>query len=336
MNDTHWTRARIPDQEGRTAVVTGANSGLGYETTKALSANGAHVVMACRSMERAREAESRIERDVPGASLSVLEIDLADLASVEAFAEGFESEYDRLDLLVNNAGVMMPPFSRTDDGFELQIGVSFFGHFALTGHLVDTLRATPDSRVVTLSSLAANFARIDFDNLRGEKPYRKLREYGQSKLAALVFALELQRRLDRAGSDTASLAAHPGFTTSNLQRHLGALNYLVQPICMPTERGALPILYAGTAPDAEPGGYYGPDGVLEIRGYPGPAKVPSRARDETTARRLWETAEELTGVRFLSDGGREGVDDTNDTGDTDDTDGTGDINDTDDSARAEP
>ncbi len=296
-----WDFSDIPDQAGRTAVVTGANSGIGFETARALARKGARVILACRSETRGQDAVARIRDETPAASAELLPLDLASLDSVRAFAAELQAGHQGLDLLINNAGVMVPPRSKTEDGLELQIGVNYFGHFALTGLLIDRLAAAPGSRIVTVSSLAHRQGRIDFDSFRGEKPYKAWREYCQSKLADLIFALELQRRLERAGHDTASLAAHPGFTRTDLQRHNRVLAFGVKLWSNSTAQGALPTLYAATAPEAEPGGYYGPDGIYEAKGGPAPAKVMRRARDPRTAERLWEVAEDVTGVRFLSE-----------------------------------
>ena len=294
-----WTFDDIPDQHGRTAIVTGANAGIGYETALALAKKGAHVVLACRSEQRGAEALQNIEAAQPAGSAELLLLDLADLDSVHAFAEAFLAKHDRLDLLINNAGVMVPPETKTAQGFELQFGVNVLGHFALTGLLLDRLNATPNSRVVTVSSLAHRQGRIDFSNLRGEKDYAPMREYMQSKLGNLIFAIELQRRLEASGQDTISVAAHPGFTATELQRHSGLWNTLVGLWSNTPAIGALPTLYAATAPDAEPGGYYGPRGFYEARGHPAPAKVMPRAQDRQTAERLWTVAEEATGVHFF-------------------------------------
>ncbi len=295
-----WNVSDMPEQAGRTAVVTGANSGIGFEAARALAIKGARVILACRDETRGLDAVSRIRKETPVASAELLTLDLASLDSVRAFAAELKASHDRLDLLINNAGVMIPPESKTEDGLELQIGVNYFGHFALTGLLIDTLAAAPGSRIVTVSSLAHRTGRIDFDSFRGEKPYKPWREYCQSKLADLMFAIELQRRLERTGQDTASLAVHPGFTRTDLQRHNRFISFSVKFWSNSTEQGALPTLYAATAPEAEPGGYYGPDGFYEATGYPAPAKVMRRARDPRTAERLWAVAEDVTGVRFLS------------------------------------
>ncbi|MGI9174414.1 MAG: oxidoreductase [Rhodothermales bacterium] len=307
----HWNVNDIPDQSDRVAIVTGANTGIGYETARALAKKGAHVVLACRNKQKGEDAVRRIKAEDATASAELMQLDLSSLDAVRQFAEAYLAKHDRLDLLINNAGVMVPPFSTTEDGFELQFGVNVLGHFALTGLLLDRLTATSGSRVVTVSSLAHRQGEIDFGRILGEDfrdggasngaDYKPWRAYGQSKLGDLVFAIELQRRLAAAGHETISLAAHPGFTKTDLQRNSGISAFIGRFVGMEADRGALPTLYAATAPEAEPGGYYGPDGFYEMRGDPAPAKVMPKAKDEATARRLWETAEDLTDVRYLSD-----------------------------------
>ena len=295
-----WSTGNIPDLSGKTAIVTGANTGIGYETALALARKKARVVLACRSRERGERALLSIREAHPGASAGLILVDLGSLLSVRSFAAEFRSKHDRLDLLINNAGVMIPPFARTEGGLEVQIGVNHFGHFALTGLLNHLLAASPGSRVVVVSSLAHRQGRIDFENLQGERPYKPWREYGQSKLANLVFAIELQRRLERAGQETVAIAAHPGFTETDLQRHSRLLGFGVKLWSNNAAQGALPTLYAATEEAAEPGGYYGPHGFYEAKGFPAPARVKAKARDRRTAARLWEVSEEVTGVRFLS------------------------------------
>jgi NAD(P)-dependent dehydrogenase (short-subunit alcohol dehydrogenase family) len=298
-----WTAADIPDQSGRTAIVTGANSGLGLATACELARAGAHVVLACRNVEKGEAARAAIASEVPGAELELEALDLSSLDSVRSFAGGYRERHDGLDLLINNAGVMATPRGRTADGFELQFGTNHLGHFALTGLLIDAIEGRPDGRVVTLSSTAHRFGAIAFDNLGGEHRYFRWRAYGQSKLANLLFALELDRRLRAAGSTVKSLAAHPGYAATNLQ-HAGppgidsAIMRVTNLVAQSGEMGALPELYAATAPGLEGGTYVGPDGVGEQRGHPKPVSPNRAARDETTARRLWDVSEELTGVRF--------------------------------------
>lgn len=295
-----WKFDNIPDQTGRVAIVTGANAGIGYEAARALAHKGARVVLACRSRERGTAALEKIAAENPTGSVELQLLDLASIESVRAFAADFVANNDRLDLLINNAGVMIPPESKTEEGFELQIGVNFLGHFALTGLLFDLLDKTDDSRVVTLSSLAHRGGRIDFDSWKGPKRYHPWRAYGQSKLACLMFSLELQRRAEQKGSHVQSLGAHPGGTKTDLQRHSGVINFFTKFIGMPADQGALPTLYAATEPTAEGGEYIGPHGLYETRGYPTKARIAGRARNKTVSQQLWQTAEELTGVSYLS------------------------------------
>ena len=294
-----WTARDMPNQRGRLAVVTGSNTGIGLETVAELARHGAHVVMACRDLEKGRAAAARIEADGIAGALDVMVLDLADLASVRSFSGAFHDRFDRLDLLINNAGVMWPPASKTADGFELQFGTNHLGHFALTARLLDLLRRTTRSRVVTVSSVSHRFGTIDFDDLHWEsRPYRPNRAYGQSKLANLLFAYELQRRLDRARIETISVAAHPGYTSTDLQRYSGVHRLLSRIFAMPPWRGALPTLYAATATDVEPGGYYGPDGLGEIRGYPTRVRSSSESTAEDVAARLWRVSEDLVGAQL--------------------------------------
>ena len=289
----------MPDQSGRVAVVTGSNTGIGLETAAALARHGAHVVMACRDQEKGRAAAARIAAGRASGTLDVMVLDLADLASVRSFCDAFHAGFDRLDLLINNAGVMWPPASRTVDGFELQVGTNHLGHFALTARLLNLLRQASGSRVVTVSSVAHRVGTIDFDDLQWEsRPYRPNRAYGQSKLANLLFAYELQRRLDRAGIETMSVAAHPGYTGTDLQRHAGLLRVLTPLLAMPPWRGALPTLYAATADGVEPGGYYGPGGLGELRGYPTRVGSSPESTDEAVAAKLWQVSEGLVGLEF--------------------------------------
>jgi NAD(P)-dependent dehydrogenase (short-subunit alcohol dehydrogenase family) len=257
-----WREPDVPGQAGRTAVVTGANSGLGFETARVLAERGATVVLACRDPGKARDAVARIAGTAPRASLSVVRLDLASLASVRDAAAELRDGHDVLDLLINNAGLMMPPYGRTEDGFELQFGTNHLGHFALTGLLLDRMLAVPGSRVVTLSSNGHRMGRIDFGNLQWEHGYRRPAAYGRSKLANLLFSYELQRRLAAAGAATAALAAHPGTSRTELTRHLPAwmrVGALVVPN-QSSATGALPTLRTATDPAASGGEYYGPAG----------------------------------------------------------------------------
>lgn len=301
-----WTAEDIPDQRGRTAVVTGANSGLGFHTALELARHGQTVVLACRDLDKAATAAERIDKEVPGARTIVARLDLADLASVRAFAAEFATVHAGLDVLVNNAGVMAIPHQRTADGFEMQFGTNHLGHFALTGLLMDALRARPSSRVVTVSSLVHLIGTIHFDDPQQERRYSKWVAYGQSKLANLLFALELDRRARRAGIDLVSVAAHPGYADTNLQsrgpmladrpvtaRVMDLGNRL---LAQSAAQGALPSLYAATAPDVNGGEFFGPS--LGLRGYPVRCPASPAARNVGTAERLWSLSEELTGVTY--------------------------------------
>jgi NAD(P)-dependent dehydrogenase (short-subunit alcohol dehydrogenase family) len=297
-----WTATQIPDQTGRIAIVTGANSGIGLITARELARAGATVVLACRNTDKAQAAGIEIGAKTPSANLEIAALDLSSLDSVRSFAQRFP--HDHLDLLINNAGVMAPPRKQTVDGFELQFGTNHLGHFALTGLLIERMAGRPDARVVTVSSGAHRMGRIAFDDLQGERKYRRWSAYGQSKLANLLFAFELDRRLRAAGSSVRSIAAHPGYAATNLQsaaaptldRMLMKFTNLV--MAQSAEMGALPTLYAATLPDLEGGAYVGPGGFMEQRGYP--AKVTSNpaSRDEEVARQLWSVSEQLTGVTF--------------------------------------
>jgi NAD(P)-dependent dehydrogenase (short-subunit alcohol dehydrogenase family) len=301
-----WTSEQIPDQAGRIAVVTGANSGLGLVVAQELARAGADVVVACRDTGKGMTAADSIRDAVPRASLSVEALDLASLDSVRAFAERFEAERDGLDLLINNAGVMAPPRRETADGFELQLGTNHLGHFALTGLLRGSLEGREDARVVTVSSTAHKLGRIDFDDLQSQRHYRRWRAYCQSKLANVLFAGELERRLRSAGSTVRSLAAHPGYAATNLQsaappaldRAVMAVTNLL--LAQSAEMGALPLLYAATRPNLDGGLFIGPDGFEEQRGHPKVVRPVRAGRDEATAKRLWAVSEELTGVTSLS------------------------------------
>jgi len=293
-----WGEAQIPDQSGRTAVVTGANSGIGFETARALAAKGARVVLACRSEEKGRDAERRLRAALPDADARLESLDLGSLASVRRFAEKLSAEEGRIDLLVNNAGVMMPPYGKTADGFETQLGTNHLGHFALTGLLLPRVLATPKARVVSVSSLAHFWGRIDFADLQSERSYNPTRAYGQSKLANLLFTRELQRRFDAARIDALSAAAHPGSTRTELQRHSGLMHAIVAVFSQAPPEGALPTLYAATATDVRGGDYFGPSGFAGCLGPPGRARSSPRANDAAVARRLWDVSEQLTGVTF--------------------------------------
>lgn len=300
-----WLATDIPDQSGRSAVITGTG-GLGYEDALALARAGAEVILAGRSAQKGAEAVARIQAKVPGAEVRFEQLDLASLASVRDFAARLSAQRDSLDLLINNAGVMVPPTRQeTADGFELQFGTNHLGHFALTAALLPLLRKGRKARVIALSSVAARGGAIDFDDLNAERSYKPMPVYSQSKLACLMFALELQRRSDAGGWGVTSIASHPGVSRTDLLHNapgkrsgMGIARSLLWFLFQPAWQGALPTLYAATAPDARGGGYYGPDRLSETRGYPTPAKIPPAALDQAAAARLWEESERLTGARF--------------------------------------
>ncbi|MDP7704699.1 MULTISPECIES: SDR family NAD(P)-dependent oxidoreductase [unclassified Mycobacterium] len=294
-----WTATDIPDQTGRTAVITGANTGLGFETAAALAAHGARVVLAVRNLDKGKQAVDRITAATPGAEVQLQELDLGSLASVRDAAAQLRANHDRIDLLINNAGVMYPPKSTTADGFEMQFGTNHLGHFALTGLLLDRLLPVPGSRVVVVSSVGHRIrAAIHFDDLQWERSYSRVGAYGQSKLANLLFTYELQRRLAPRGT-TVAVAAHPGVSDTELTRHMPTLlARLGKPLFQPAELGALPTLRAATDPAVQGGQYYGPDGFQEVRGYPKLVASSAQSHDVNLQRRLWAVSEELTGVTY--------------------------------------
>lgn len=304
-----WTSADIPRLDGRAAVVTGANSGIGLATARELGRSGARVLLACRDARRGQEATDRLAREVPDGAFELVALDLADLTSVkDAAALILDRTGGVLDLLVNNAGVMALPLRRTADGFEMQFGTNHLGHFALTGHLMPALLAAPAPRVVTVSSLAHRIGRIDFTNLNAERRYGKWTAYGQSKLANLLFTLELDGRSRVAGGHLTAVAAHPGTSATNLAQAgplmsgrtlTAALSGHVTGLTnQSADDGALPSLRAATDPEVTGGDYFGPAGFLETRGAPVRVGSTARARDRATARNLWGVSEELTGVTY--------------------------------------
>jgi NAD(P)-dependent dehydrogenase (short-subunit alcohol dehydrogenase family) len=306
---SRWTAADVPDQSGRTAVVTGANSGLGLVTAGVLASRGATVVLACRDLSRAGQAADRIRAAAPGAGVHVLRLDLASLASVRAAASEIRAAWPRLDLLINNAGVMRPPYQRSPDGFELTFATNHLGHFALTGLVLDRLLATPGSRVVTLSSVGHRDGVMRFDDLQYERGYRADDAYAQSKLANLLFTYELAARLQAAGAGTIALAAHPGLARTGLFRWDPRLTRaLLSPALRPltfwglhsAQAGALPALRAAADPAARAGEYYGPGGWREYTGYPVRVESAGPSHDLASQRRLWEASERLTGVSYLA------------------------------------
>ena len=289
-----WTADAMAEQNGRIALVTGANTGIGFEAALQLARKGAHVLLGCRDQQRAKQAIKRIQAAAPTASLDWLPLDLADLASVAAAAAQLRTGHQQLDLLICNAGVMVPPEGRTADGFELQFGINHLGHFALVLHLLPLLQAAPAARVVAVSSGAALFGRMVFDDLNFERrSYQPWAAYGQSKLANLLFIQALARRLKRAGSSVVACAAHPGVTATELQRHSPNMQNMPPWLAMPAPQGALPSLRAATDPAVEPLDYFGPDGLLQMRGYPKRVPWPRGAKPQAIADQLWDQSLDL-------------------------------------------
>jgi len=297
-----WTAADVPDQSGRIAIVTGANSGLGYDTAAILADKGAHVVLAVRNLDKGKEAVDRIKAASPNAVVALQQLDLSSLDSVRKAADELGAAHPRIDLLINNAGVMYVPTREiTKDGFEMQFGTNHLGHFALTGLLLDNMLSVDGSRVVTVSSVGHRLlARIHFDDPHLQRKYNRVEAYGQSKLANLMFTYDLQRRLKLKGVPTVALAAHPGFSDTELMRYLPDFipNFVWKIGTQPADKGALPTLRAATDPGAQGGQYYGPDGLGEVKGSPKVVASSAQSRNEELQRRLWTMSEELTGVTY--------------------------------------
>jgi NAD(P)-dependent dehydrogenase (short-subunit alcohol dehydrogenase family) len=302
-----WTQDDIPDLSGKVIVVTGANSGLGFECSKTLAAKGATLVMTARNLQKGETACQEILQEQPNAVLDLMKLDVGDLSSVRAFVAAFKEKYDRLDILLNNAGVMAIPRQETPDGFEMQLGVNHLGHFALTGLLLDVITQTPNARIHNVSSSANYMGTINFDDLMGEKKYSRWAAYGQSKLANILFTFELQKRLSAAGHDTVANTSHPGLVIGNLQSNSveqsgtgleGLLYRIIEPILAQDIRmGVLPMLYGMTAREAKGGVFYGPR-TFNLRGYPAEKKTNKEAYDADILKRFWDVSEQLTGVKF--------------------------------------
>ncbi len=302
-----WTTANIPNLSGKVIIVTGANSGVGYEAAKEFARNGAQTILACRSIDKAQTALSQIQAEIPKASAEIMQLDLASLDSVRQFADAFNANYQRLDILLNNAGIMMVPYGTTEDGFERQFGTNHLGHFALTGLLLDRLLATPNARVVNVSSNAHNMGNMDFDNLmfEGGANYTPTRSYSRSKLANLLFTSELQRHFTAVGSSAIAVAAHPGVSRTNLTGHMEDNWYfklfgpLFWSFVQSAAMGALPLIRAAVDPQAVGGQYYGPDGLREMRGYPVVVQSNKASHSDDDAEKLWQVSQKLTGVSYL-------------------------------------
>lgn len=304
---SNWTTNNIPDMTGKMAIVTGANSGIGWDTAVALARKGATVIMACRNPQKGRVALDQIKAVVPGADVELMQLDLASLDSIRRFSEEFHARYNRLDLLINNAGIMMVPYGITEDGFERQFGTNHLGHFALTGLLLDLIMATPGARVVNVSSAGHRMGSMDFDDLmfEGGEGYSGRAAYGRSKLANILFTYELQRRFEAAGVDAEALAAHPGGSNTNLGNHLMEGWYikpfaplLMRVVTQSSAMGALPTIRAAVDSNARGGEYYGPDGFMEQRGYPVIVQSNDKSHNLADARQLWDASETLTRVTY--------------------------------------
>ena len=294
----------IPSQKGKIAIVTGANSGLGKEITIGLAKKEIKVIMACRNQSKAESAKAEVLSQVNSADIEIMLLDLNSLNSVRNFVTAFGENYNRLDLLIENAGIMIPPLSKTEDGFESQMGVNYFSHFLLTNLLYPLLNKTEGARIATTSSLAHERGRIDFDNLNAEKSYSKMGAYGQSKLACLLFAYELKRRLEKAGSKVIAVSSHPGVSKTNLFTNIPKVAQLLMAPLLPIfthspKYAALPTLWAALGSDVESGDYYGPTGFNGLKGKPGKVKSKPHSYDEAVAAKLWDISETLTGEKFV-------------------------------------
>lgn len=306
MKNKKWTLAEMPYQSGKVVVITGGNSGLGFESAKAFALKGANVVLACRSLEKSEAAKAEILRIVPKASIEIIAIDLMDLSSVRSFAESFKEKYNRLDILMNNAGIMMNPYTVTNDGFESQMGTNHLGHFALTGMLIELIKDTPNSRVVTVSSLAHKQWKINFDDFLFEngKGYNSMKAYSHSKLANLLFTYQLQRLFKENNINSIAVAAHPGASYTNLGRFLEGklmarlLKPLIVKVLPSSASGALPQIRAASDPNVNGGDYYGPAGFMEFAGSPVLVRSSKTSHSINDAQRLWEISEKLTGVKY--------------------------------------
>jgi NAD(P)-dependent dehydrogenase (short-subunit alcohol dehydrogenase family) len=297
MSKSKWTEKNIPNQSGKIAIVTGSSSGIGYEAARILAKKNATVIIAVRNLEKGEYARSKIKSENPDANLDIIKLDLADLSSVKSFVKEFKSKYNKLDMLINNAGVMIPPYTKTKDGFELQFGTNHLGHFALTLQLLDVIEKTPNARIVNVSSGAHKYGKINFDDLNWEKrDYKAWKAYGDSKIANLYFTKVLAEKV--AKKNIQVTAAHPGWTATELQRHSGMIEFLNSIFAMPQEQGALTTLRAAVDNDAKSGDYFGPNGWQEWRGYPVKVEPNSLAKDKKIANKLWDVSEELTGIKF--------------------------------------
>ncbi|MCR9137817.1 MAG: oxidoreductase [Alphaproteobacteria bacterium] len=299
MSNGNWNSDNVPDQAGRVVLITGASSGIGKEAARVIAGKGGRVVIAARNMDKANRAAEDIRRQSPGAEIAVRQLDLSDLQSVSAFADAFSKEYDRLDVLINNAGIMMCPYAKTKDGFEIQMGTNHLGHFALTGHLLPFLKQTRDSRIVNLASIAHKGGNLDFSDLNWEtRPYKTMKAYSDSKLANLYFSYHLASKLGNGEDGPLVTAAHPGWTATDLQRHSGVAGFLNNFFAQGVEMGTLPTLRAAFDENARQGDYFGPVNFFEMRGYPVKTKSNARSHDTGAAQKLWDVSEKMTGISY--------------------------------------
>lgn len=304
MNKSHWTTKEIENLEGKTVLITGGSSGIGFEAAKVLASKGAGVILAVRNLEKGLRASEKIFAEFPAAKVEVIHMDLSDLESVKTFADSFIQRFDRLDRLINNAGVMIPPLKHTKQGFELQFGTNHLGHFALTGRLLPLLLSTKDSRVISVSSVASRGAKINFENLNGSNGYSPMKFYRQSKLCNLLFGIELNNRLREKGKNTISVVCHPGISATNLmsrgsgKESNSILKFLFGLAGQPAEKGAMPTLFATTNPFLKGGEYIGPNGRRNYRGIPAISTEADSLFNAPLAKKLWEVSENLSGVTF--------------------------------------
>lgn len=308
MANDKWTVEKIPNLDGKVVIVTGSSSGIGFEAARVIAGKGATTIIAVRNAEKGASAIDKIREEFKNADLRLMQLDLASLESTKEFADEFKKQYSQLDLLINNAGVMAPPYSKTKDGFELQMGTNHLGHFALTGHLLDTLESTENARVVNVSSGAHKMGSPDLEDLNWEnRSYSKWKAYGDSKIANLYFTFAFNKRNRESGGKTISTAAHPGWTATELQRNHSIAELLNHVFAQDISIGALPTLRAALDETAEPGDYFGPDGIMEMRGYPVKVEPNDLAKDESIADKLWALSEEMTSVTYDFGEKRKGV-----------------------------
>jgi NAD(P)-dependent dehydrogenase (short-subunit alcohol dehydrogenase family) len=299
MSNTKWNVSNIPSQAGKVIVITGATSGLGKEATKVLAGKNATVVMAVRNTKKAEAVAKEIQAEFPNAKIDIKRLDLNSLDSAKSFADSFANSYDRLDVLINNAGIMMCPFSKTDDGFEVQMGVNHLGHFALTGHLMPLLKKTKNARIVATSSIAHKSGDINFEDINWKsRDYATTKAYSDSKLANLYFAYELARKLENDSNAPMVVTSHPGWTKTELDRHSGIAAFIGNIIAQKVDMGTLPTLRAAIDENAKSGDYFGPKGFMEMRGYPVVVESTKLAQDKAKAKQLWEMSEAMTGVSY--------------------------------------